>query len=112
MNRCVHILWHVLLGVAIVAGVGGIVMFLWNGVVRVIFGVAAISFWQALGILVLCRILFGSFGHGRWLGGGAFHKNPIRAKWEQMTPEERKDFIGRHHHHYHHPVHEEPEKKD
>jgi hypothetical protein len=42
---------------------GEIVMHLWNWLLPMLFGWHQISFWQALGLLVLCRILFGGFGH-------------------------------------------------
>ncbi|MDR2027498.1 MAG: hypothetical protein LBQ01_08075, partial [Prevotellaceae bacterium] len=81
-----------------IAGFGAIVMLLWNALVPDIFGTAAINFWQALGLLALCRVLFGGFGVGRKLAmGGAFHRNLIREKWREMTPEERAEYIRRHH---------------
>ncbi len=41
-----------------------ILMLLWNGLVPAIFGLKAIGYWQALGLLVLARILFGNLGRG------------------------------------------------
>ena len=67
---------------------GVVVMLLWNWVMPPIFpGVAEIGFWRALGLLVLCRILFGGFRgrHGGWRDKRHF----MRARWEAMTPEER-----------------------
>jgi hypothetical protein len=119
MNRCLHILWHVGFGLAFIAGFGVIVMSLWNWLLPAIFGIAVINFWQALGLLVLCRILFGSFGAGKmFVAGDTFHRKSIRAKWQQMMPEERKEFLRRHHfghgHGFGHDffTHEESEKKD
>jgi hypothetical protein len=43
---------------------GFIVEWLWNWLLPDIFGLRTISFWEALGLLALCRILFGSFGRG------------------------------------------------
>src|SRR5215203_5698755 len=44
---------------------GGLaVQWLWNWLLPDIFGLRQITFWQALGLLALCRILFGSFGRG------------------------------------------------
>ncbi|MDR1524082.1 MAG: hypothetical protein LBS79_02345 [Tannerella sp.] len=98
MKRSLHIVWHLLLGLAAVSGFSAIVMLLWNALLPQIFGITAINFWQALGLLALCRILFGSFGGGRmFAGGGKFHKNLIREKWLNMTPEERKEFIKNRH---------------
>jgi len=45
----------------------GVVMYLWNTLLPQIIHVTAINYWQALGLMVLCRILFGSFGFGdKW----------------------------------------------
>ena len=52
----------VILWLVVAAGIGAIVMLLWNWLMPVIFGLPALSLWQALGLLVLMRILFGSFG--------------------------------------------------
>ena len=52
--------------VAFIAVVGEVVMHLWNWLLPALFGWSPITFWQALGLMVLCRILFGSLcgGHG------------------------------------------------
>jgi hypothetical protein len=42
--------------------VGKLVMSLWNWLLPALFGLPAITFWQGLGLLLLCRILFGGFG--------------------------------------------------
>jgi hypothetical protein len=50
-------------GFVVFIAIGGeVVMQLWNWLLPPIFGVREVSFWQALGILALCRILFGGFG--------------------------------------------------
>ena len=64
---------------------GELVKYLWNWLLPPLFGLHMISFWQALGLLLLCRILFGSWGHG----GGNRGPRRRREKWEKMTPEER-----------------------
>ena len=63
------------------------VMWLWNGLMPAIFGLHAITFWQALGLLVLSKILFGGF-RGRPDFGGRWRRRMLE-RWEQMTPEER-----------------------
>ena len=68
---------------------------LWNGVLTDVLPVKAIGYGQALGLLVLCKILFGGFP-GR---GGHFSK-PWRAqmlaqRWESLTPEEREKLSSR-----------------
>ena len=65
------------------------VMWLWNWLMPGLFGLHAISFWQALGLLVLSKILFGGF-HGRRFGGD-WRARLIR-RWEEMTPEQREKF--------------------
>jgi len=72
---------------------GEIVLHLWNWLAPALFGWHAITFWQALGLLVLCRILFGGWGNGGQRG----RRNRRRNKdlWEAMTPEEREQFRQR-----------------
>ena len=78
--------------IAIAAAVVGgfVVMTLWNWLGPAVFGARSISFWQALGILVLSKILFGGF-RGR-PGYGRGWRRRMMARWEQMTPEERDAF--------------------
>ena len=71
---------------------GEIVMHLWNWLLPSLFGWHAITFWQALGLLLLCRILFGGFGNG---GGGRGWRRRRADAWEAMTPEEREKFRER-----------------
>ena len=55
-----------ILAIALFITIGGeIVMHLWNWLLPALFGWREITFWQALGILVLCRILFGGLGRRR-----------------------------------------------
>ncbi|MDR2084197.1 MAG: hypothetical protein LBP67_04305 [Bacteroidales bacterium] len=81
----------------IVAGFSAILMLLWNWLMPSIFGLITINFWQALGIFILARILFSSFGGGKMhmgkMMGHNHHFNPIHEKWAKMTPEQRKEFI-------------------
>lgn len=90
VSRCIKI------GLLAVAGIGAltwIVMELWNCLLPDLFtGVSRIGYWQALGVLVLSRILFGGLRggcHGHWRGH--------RAQWESLTPEERQQLKGRFH---------------
>ena len=76
------------LAIALVAVLSFVVMSLWNTLVPSLFGGPALRFWQAAGLLVLSRILFGG-----WRGHGARHghwrQRMWRERWESMTPEER-----------------------
>lgn len=73
-----------------------IVMFLWNAILPEVIGVKAITFWQALGILILSKILFSGFGRdegGHWKGKArARWKDRMMSKWESMSPEEKEKF--------------------
>jgi hypothetical protein len=101
MKKRMHFFGHFVLGLAAIAGFGAIVMLLWNWLMPAIFGLTPISIWQAFGMLAFTRILFGGMGAGRFWGMGMMkhHHNPIREKWMQMTPEERKEFMKKHHAH-------------
>ncbi|MGB8259384.1 MAG: hypothetical protein WCE75_03490 [Terracidiphilus sp.] len=65
---------------------GWLVESLWNWLVPPITGWHTVGFWQALGLLLLCRILFGSWAGG---GGGDHGQRYAKCKGKQMTEEER-----------------------
>jgi hypothetical protein len=89
-NRVARILQFVLFAVLFVFVFGFVVMRLWNWLTPALFGWHPIHFWQAIGLLVLSKILFGGF-HGRH--GGRMHwRHRMRERWEHMTPEEREKF--------------------
>ena len=77
-----------LLGILVFMTIGGeIVMRLWNWLAPSLFGWRQITFWQALGLLALCRLLFGGFGfHG---SSRSNVRRRMEERCEQMTPEER-----------------------
>ena len=99
------------LGMLLVGFIAGqLVMSLWNWLLPSLFGWRAITFWQALGILALCRILFGGFGrHGsrrhfgrHWgirdrVGDRVAERFADRMgdRWDVMTPDERERFRER-----------------
>jgi hypothetical protein len=69
-----------------------IVMLLWNNVLVQVVHVSAINFWQSLGLLVLCKILFGGFRGEHW-GKRQWGKKMMQ-RWDNMTPEEKEKFRG------------------
>lgn len=76
--------------VLFIAIFGVVVMSLWNWLMPALFGWRVISFWQAVGILILSKILFGGF---RGRPGPRWHwRRRMMERWEQMTPEEREKF--------------------
>lgn len=82
-GRCGRIVAFVLLLPLAVAVAGLVTQGLWNALMPSIFGLKALHFWQAVGLLILGRLLFGGFHgcHGR-------HRDRRHA-WGPMTPEER-----------------------
>ena len=78
---------------ALVAIVGEVVMHLWNWLLPGLFGWHAISFWQALGLLVLSRILVGGFGGHRHHDRSKLRRK-LEERWERLTPEEREKLRG------------------
>jgi hypothetical protein len=73
-----------------------VVMNLWNCLLPGILHVGVVTFWQAMGIFILCKILFGfgkGGGPGRWYGGGGqWMRQRMEEKFKTMTPEEREKF--------------------
>ncbi len=82
--------------VLILAITSAIVMLLWNAIVPSVFNAPMLNYWQAAGLLLLAKILFGSIGRGF---GRRHHgypdeawKKKLRAKYEAMSPEEKEKF--------------------
>lgn len=85
--------------VVIPAVASALLMWLWNGVLPDLLGVASIGFWQAVKLFFLCQLLFGGFGLGLLLLGGLMHvfspghHRAVHEKWTNMTDEQRREFI-------------------
>ncbi len=94
----------ILKGLKVIAGITFFVllfgfgtMHLWNWLIPALFHGPIISFCQAIGLIILSKILFGGF-HGRWSGKG--HCGHNRNHWKQrmeeriatMSPEEKEKF--------------------
>lgn len=86
-NRKKYIPLMILGGIAFVAAFTLAVMLLWNWLMPVIFGLIEINFWQALGILVLSKILLCGFHHK----SNRTHKS--KDYWKKRFDEEEK-FSG------------------
>jgi hypothetical protein len=70
---------------------GGAVMVLWNSVVVSSLQAQPLSYWQALGLLLLCRILFGGWSRPqRWQPRRPGHR--MQQKWASMSPDHRAQF--------------------
>jgi len=79
----------ILLAIVGILVFGSIVMLLWNALMPYIFHLPLITFWQALGLLLLTKILFSGFRGG---GPGRPWKDKMKQRWMNMTPEEREKF--------------------
>ena len=84
-----------ILGIAVFIAIGGeVVLQLWNWLLPPLFGWRQITFWQAVALLALCRILFGGFG-GRRFSRTYGRRRIAERMAERMTPEERERFRQR-----------------
>jgi len=84
-----------ILGIALFIWIGGeVVMHLWNWLLPGLFGWRLITFWQAVGLLILCRILFGGWGGRSGVRSNVRRRIAERMdeRWERMTPEEQEKF--------------------
>lgn len=94
-----HLIFIPLFTIVFAAVFGWIVMLLWNWLIPSLFGLQSISFLQAVGLLLLCKILFGGISgghHGHHHGGCHCSSNKLRERWENMTPKEREHIIEIH----------------
>ncbi len=92
--------------VVLFLSIGGfIVMQLWNSLIPLLFHGPELTFWQTIGLLILCKILFGGFGRSRWKGrddkgwrGMRYEKRcdewkeKMKDKMEGMSEEDREKF--------------------
>ncbi len=86
-NRFLRVVLFAICLVAAIAIAGIVVMQLWNWLIPSLFGGPTLRFAQAIGLLVLARLLFGRIG-----GGHRRHRSwrgRMRGRWERMSPEER-----------------------
>lgn len=97
MPRGARFIFIPIMAAAFLSLVGLVVMLLWNNLLPEIIHVEAINFWQATGIFILCKLLFG-FGRMGGFGRDKMQfKNRMAERVQSMTPEERerfKDKIG------------------
>jgi len=69
-----------------------VVMQLWNNLLPDIIHVGVINFWQAMGLFILCKILFGFGRMGRFGGNRSQFKNRLAERIKEMSPEKRARF--------------------
>jgi hypothetical protein len=97
-----RLFWHGVFSIVAIAAVAAVTMLLWNVLVPAIIGWQAISYWQAVGLLILCRLLFGGmFGglrhhHHGMHGHGFGHRHLFHTHHERMkgmTRKEKREYI-------------------
>jgi hypothetical protein len=86
---------------AVILGVVGAVLFaflfglvvkiLWNALMPVIFGFTKITYWQAVGLVILAKLIFGSFGHHHDHDHSARFHRKIERKWHRFLGVEEED---------------------
>ncbi|WP_185096828.1 hypothetical protein [Chitinophaga barathri] len=94
-----HIGWKILAAIvcipAFAALFGFATMYLWNWLVPALFNGPVITFWQALGLLILCKLLFGfpKGGHHEkkkhWRWNKERWREHMKTKMEHLSPEEK-----------------------
>ncbi|MFZ6010485.1 MAG: hypothetical protein ACOYXT_09065 [Bacteroidota bacterium] len=97
MNKGLKILKWVAfgaLGILAVLLFGWIFMALWNWLVPKLFNGPVVSYWEAMGLLLLSKIIFGFGGKGG-SHGGRWKQRYYQNKISSMTPEERERFKSR-----------------
>ncbi len=79
------------MAIVFVFAMGNIVMYLWNWILPDVIGANEITFWKAVGLFVLTRILFGGFKSGR-SGHRRQKRREWKEKWMNLSEEDRMEF--------------------
>lgn len=102
MARATKIMAFAMMAILVLFLLGFVVEALWNWLTPPLFGFKTIGYWQALGLILLGKLIFGGFSGAR--GGGGRYRSErmnerwerrMRERWEQMSPEEREQFRQR-----------------
>ena len=88
-ERARRVVKFVILAILLVPLFGFVMMLLWNWLMPTLFGLPKIGFWQAWGLFVLSKILFGGF---RGQAGRHHRHGHLHERWAQMSDEERAAF--------------------
>lgn len=76
-----------------------VVMLLWNAIIPGLTGWALLTYWKAMGLLVLSKILFSGFPGRRGGPGGPpwarHHAGMREAWWRNLSEEEREQWKDR-----------------
>ena len=87
--RALKIVGWVVIGIAGIAAIGLVlglpVMWLWNWLMPSLFGFPVVSFWQSVGLLVLCHLLFKGHHPGHHRRGGCHGQHRHHARWHDFA---------------------------
>ncbi|PCJ92794.1 MAG: hypothetical protein COA50_14765 [Flavobacteriaceae bacterium] len=86
ITKAVKITFAIIFGILLAFLCGYVVMRLWNWLMPDLFGLAIISYWQAVGILILAKIFFG-MGNCSSGGSGKYKKKFKNRKCEPIKRE-------------------------
>jgi hypothetical protein len=91
---------------------GVFVMLLWNWLMPLIFGLPEITYWQAFGIVILAKLIFGAMGHGkhrsdkfrprdRWTDGTPFKNGMAKWRhwqsfWDDVGKKSYEEYVQKH----------------
>jgi len=93
--KVLKVVGWVLFGLLAAAALGLVlglpVMWLWNGLLPSLFHLPEITYWQAVGLLILCHLLFK--GHG---GGFGHHRHRDHGRWDTFASRVRGSMHGEH----------------
>jgi hypothetical protein len=96
MNKGKWILKCLTAGIILLLLVGTVTMLLWNWLIPALFNGPELRFFEALGLLLLAKILFGGWGGRSWRNSGAPPwKQKYYEKLSSMSPEQRERFKDR-----------------
>lgn len=83
--------FFILIPIIILFAASAIVMFLWNNALAVVLSIKVVTYWQAMGIFILSKILFSHFNFGR-RHHGPFMDPHFKEKFMNMTEDEKQQF--------------------
>jgi len=92
VKKGLRIFFFVVVGMSVI---GWVVMSLWNWLMPELLGAPEINFIQAWGLLILCKILFGSTGNpvrGKEKEPGKYWRKKLADKLANMSAEEREQI--------------------
>jgi hypothetical protein len=99
MNRGMFFAKCVLFGLIAISLVGVVTLLLWNWLIPTLFKGPVINYWEALGLLLLTKILFWRVGGGSRNtcnttdnAAAPYWKHRFYEKFSTMKPEDREAF--------------------